>query len=102
MNRGQDFSKPLSPSRPSCAANFHGLPVELLAYIFTFCTEKPNNNPDPNLSFAWLPVTYHPCLSSLAHNRAQPWPTMDFHHPRIVITLDQGLHGALPNNADGL
>ncbi|KAH9174537.1 hypothetical protein EDB89DRAFT_549474 [Lactarius sanguifluus] len=55
MNPGQDSPSLSSPSRPSCAANLNALPVELLAYIFTFCTEVSDN---PHLRYpAWLPIT---------------------------------------------
>ncbi|KAH9023104.1 hypothetical protein EDB85DRAFT_1992729 [Lactarius pseudohatsudake] len=56
MNRGQDSPKLTSSSRPPYAAQLHTLPVELLAHIFTFCTEAPDSPPLPYP--AWLPITH--------------------------------------------
>ncbi|KAH8979369.1 hypothetical protein EDB86DRAFT_2985916 [Lactarius hatsudake] len=79
MNRGQD-SPNLSPSwRPSCAAQLHALPVELLAHIFTFCTEAPDSPPLPYP--AWLPIT-HVC-----HH----WRTISLNHAPLWASITCGL-----------
>jgi hypothetical protein len=64
MNLGQDPPNLSSSARPSCAANVHALPVELLEYIFTLCTlalEKPlgvDSRPSHSRGPAWLPITH--------------------------------------------
>ncbi|KAH9046747.1 hypothetical protein EDB84DRAFT_1464963 [Lactarius hengduanensis] len=54
--QGQEKNAPKLPSSSRLRdANLHALPVELLAHIFTFCTEVPE---DQSLPYpAWLPVT---------------------------------------------
>ncbi|KAH8977655.1 hypothetical protein EDB86DRAFT_3000333 [Lactarius hatsudake] len=59
LNQGQDQDKN-TPKLPSslhlpCDANLHALPVELLAHVFTFCTEVLENQSLPYP--AWLPIT---------------------------------------------
>ncbi|KAH9174538.1 hypothetical protein EDB89DRAFT_1951419 [Lactarius sanguifluus] len=79
MNMGQDSPKLLSSSRPSCAARSHTLPVELLAHIFTFCTEAPDSPPLPYP--AWLPIT-HVC-----HH----WRTISLNHAPLWASITCGL-----------
>ncbi|KAH8988732.1 hypothetical protein EDB86DRAFT_2945746 [Lactarius hatsudake] len=53
----QDKNTPKLPSslHLPCDANLHALPVELLAHVFTFCTEVLENQSLPYP--AWLPIT---------------------------------------------
>ncbi|KAI9432486.1 hypothetical protein H4582DRAFT_1104110 [Lactarius indigo] len=79
MNRGQDSPKSTSSSRRSCTARLHTLPVELLAHIFTFCTEVPDN---PLLPYpAWLPIT-HVC---------RLWRTISLDHAPLWTSITCGL-----------
>ncbi|KAH9055330.1 hypothetical protein EDB87DRAFT_1824702 [Lactarius vividus] len=79
MNRGQDSPKLISSLRPSCAAQSHTLPVELLAHIFTFCAEAPDSSP---LQYpSWLPIT-HVC---------HYWRTISLNHAPLWASVTCGL-----------
>lgn len=79
QNMGQD-SLILPPiSLPSCPVNLHTLPIELLAYIFLFCTKVLK---DPTLPYpAWLPIT-HVC---------RHWRTVALTHAKLWTSIDPGL-----------
>ncbi|KAH9046744.1 hypothetical protein EDB84DRAFT_1575670 [Lactarius hengduanensis] len=82
MNLGQDSPTLSSSSRPSCGANLNALPVELLAYIFTFCTEVSDNPHLPKLRYpAWLPIT-HVC---------RYWRTIALSHAPLWTSITCGL-----------
>ena len=81
QNMGQDslILPSISLPSPSCAANLHTLPTELLAYIFHFCTEVLK---DPTLPYpAWLPIT-HVC---------RYWRTVALTHAKLWTSIDPGL-----------
>jgi hypothetical protein len=73
MDLGQN---PPSPSHPPCAVNLHSLPVELLAYIFTFCTQAPDK-PYLHYPAALIAIT-HVChyWRTLALSYAPLWTSV--------------------------
>ncbi|KAH9009861.1 hypothetical protein EDB83DRAFT_2531065 [Lactarius deliciosus] len=84
MNLGQD-SPSLSSSessRRSCAANLNALPVELLAYIFTFCTEVSDNPRLQKLRYPALLHITHVC---------RHWHTIALSHAPLWTSVTDGL-----------
>ncbi|KAH9023100.1 hypothetical protein EDB85DRAFT_2293015 [Lactarius pseudohatsudake] len=84
MNLGQDSpsSSSSESSRPSWAANLNALPVELLAHIFTFCTEVSD---DPR-----LPKLRYPALLHITHV-CRHWHTIALSHPPLWTSVTDGL-----------
>src|SRR6266404_5506260 len=62
-----------------CPPGFHTLPVEILAHIFAFCTEVPNELDLPYP--AWIPITQ-------VCNR---WRTIALRHPPLWTSITRGL-----------
>ena len=81
MDQGQDSLNLASSSHPSCAAKLHALPVELLAYIFTFCTQVPNESYHHLLHPPWLAITY------VCHY----WRTITLNHAPLWDSITYGL-----------
>lgn len=85
MNKSQDSQNMSSLWHTSCVAiNINALPVEILAHVFTFCTDLvPDKSFPPCPSPAWLPIT-HVC---------RHWRTAALSHPPLwaLITPELSL-----------
>ena len=79
MNQDPDLA---SSSRTSCAAKWHALPVELLAYIFTFRTQVPDEPYRHLLHPPWLAIT-HVChyWRTIMLNQASLWASITYGLP---------------------
>jgi hypothetical protein len=78
MNQSQ-HSQNLPSWHTSCAAtDINALPVEILAHVFTFCTDRPRNKSFPlNSSPAWLPIT----------RVCRHWRTVALSHPPLWTSI---------------